>query len=237
MWPAALGLMFTASYNVLQVVTPLRWLGLDLSLRGVATWVALLNVALLVHLVWISASTPSTLTRRSVTRLLKANRVVAGVLVLAIGLTLLMSNLITVRTAVWMAQHIDTYAKFAVERSAVQTSMFATDWPRSANWKFDTPRTIESKAVADWYNSGSHYLLIDESTMAVNFQQRIQALEANGATLRYQSQGLPNLIPRQAILWSFTPQHKLNVVFDGALTCIGYTVIRGKDGRDQLLMH
>ncbi len=121
------------------------------------------------------------------------------------------------------------------------TASFAQDSATAQTWTyFFNMKSIEEKSVGDWYARGAHYLLVDEKNTGMDrrdFDVRIQHLTEQGATLLYQSQGVSNLVPRQAILWSFKAQHPLDLTFDDHLRLVGYDISRSEQGDYHLVLY
>lgn len=233
MWPLALLSAFTSTYNILQVAAPIRWLGLDPWIGPLGLVTPILNCLLLLEVTWIALSPPgakvgTTAPRwlvSSVQGLLRIERALVLLLVGVIVAWIVATNIFAVQTGQWLADHIADQSRIVVvEHNEIMVD-FATDWGNARSWSIETTPQIENHSVSDWYATGAHYLLLDSSVSDPALSERVAALENQGATLLYTSNSvnLPGFqSPIETVMWTFHPQHPLNLTFDDHLMLAGY---------------
>ena len=248
LWLVALGAMYTSAYNVLQIATQYRWLGLNLWFRTLATWIALLNMTLLAEITWQAIHRLLTTEQASkyknklspiIRPLLLVSRAFAIALVVAIALALIAANGFSLYTGHWIAEHIADGSNIVVEREANLTFDVAKASTVNSQWNPKQILNVEKKSVSNWYSNGANYLLLDEQTEVdgVSFSKRLQSLADQGASVIYETKPPSILIPRFAILWTFHPQHRLNDTFSNSLFLAGYDVNTDVNGDMSLLLY
>jgi hypothetical protein len=233
LWIVALIGLLAISYNMIQIAITFRWFGLDAWPASDNIVASFLNVTLALEILYVSATLPSTRlnqTNIGVKALVLVNRVFLAVQVVGAGLYCLSSNIEMYRTANWITQNVSAWENIGVENDTELTLDTTLWWPNYFPLEHRIEYEIEKKSVLDWYGRSVHYLLISETMTPSNltFEERIKALEAQGAQLAYISQpiSVPSLnIARQAILRTFRPQNTLNISFDNVITLFGYDVL------------
>ncbi len=236
LWVIAIGIMFTFSYNI-ELVAPSRWR--FLWPPSIAMYVALLNSFLLVELTTITlrASSPvgdtasrASIGRRFLNGFLIVSRI-GAVLIAAILVVTAVSDIVAdAPLAVWLGEHVADHSRLVAER--LEPTHLVLDWSNSLTWQWELSPKIEEKSVAEWSSTGAQYLLVDgrASAPGEDFSQRVQKLVGQGATLVYQ-------FMNRAVLWTFQPQHVINLTFDDCLTLVGYDVNRDAHNKLSLRLY
>ncbi|HVO69471.1 MAG TPA: hypothetical protein VMT24_05470, partial [Aggregatilineaceae bacterium] len=142
-----------------------------------------------------------------------------------------MPSMASLATAQWLAEHVANGSQLVYEFQAGEAHRLTAKWPNSATFIWRLVPTIDSETFGQWLAQGFHYVLIDERTFPwQSFDQRVQSLIGQHATLIYESHNPLNLWPRQAVLWTFRPDHLLNLTFDGSLRLVGYSIEEDNSG-------
>ncbi|HVO42895.1 MAG TPA: hypothetical protein VMT34_09735, partial [Aggregatilineales bacterium] len=236
LWFLALVTNYTLAYNIIQVMNQ-NWLGYFLWSRNVAMLVAWLNLPLLAQMIFFTVELPDSVRlprwRRAIERsFLALSRIAAILLLLPIGWTLLAEALSFYPTAQWLDDHVAARSQLVSE--TLNVISFSHDSHEALNWTWQLTPVVETQPVGAWLGNGSHYLVVDERTSPEDFAQRVARLVEQGGTLLYQSSAIPGLSWREAVLWTFHPQVKLNITFGGELTLVGYDVLNDPGGQTSL---
>ncbi len=163
MWWVAAGLALTFSFNVVNLLDqPLHWLGVVIWPRTTVAPVAVLNCALLIELIVLAMWPSYSVASRAHRLLLKANRIVAVVALLAFVVGLTIESATYHGTVAWLEQHVAGW-EHLVSDSAAAEIVAQSNADRAAEpWTWRTERTVEKKEVGGWLGDGNHYLLVDE---------------------------------------------------------------------------
>ena len=230
-FPITLGLAYAYSYNAIQVLLPVRWLGFNLWPSGYALPLAGLNMAMLCDLTW---TTIAPCVRRTPPEVLVL-RTIGGTLALAIALNWIGTTAIDLTTGNWLQAHVTDFSRVAYENSSTELFTLAKQaGGGAATWEGLREDRRSPPQLVALIIGGTHYLLLGEDhANSGQFSARIRQFTDQGAELLYDSGDMFGLAPRRAILWTFRPQHVLNLNFNNELFLIGYDV--QQDGKDLLL--
>jgi hypothetical protein len=166
----------------------------------------------------------------------------SGLLAVSAGICILVFGgsefWINTQTASWLSGHLADLSHIGTAQRNREVASIASDLFHGGTWIWDFRPNQAEKTVPFWLYEGTHYIVVSSFKYpGEQFDQHLQQLVADGATLLYKSNSVTLLSPKQAVLWTFRPQYVLNLSMDNSLTLIGYNILRDQPGMVGLLFH
>jgi hypothetical protein len=143
------------------------------------------------------------------------------------------------QTVAWLESRVHDHSRIFFERAAADVVWAAKTMPvgSSLDWK-ELGSSVDKPLRSLLYAEG-HYLLIDERTVMreATYDVRLRKALDQGGTLVYESPVPPGSRARQAVVWTFHPQHFFNVTFDSSLKLVGVDTKQSEDGSLDILFY